>query len=181
MDLVAVVVVAIWVMLPAYIPNNAAVVVGGGRPVDGGRTYRGARLLGDGKTWRGTVGGVVAGGVVAIALNALAPGAADWSGIDLPTFARTTVVGLPLGAMLGDMAASFLKRRLGRDRGASVPGLDQYDLVVGALGLVAVVDWPWLVDAVTPAVLVAILVLTPILHRATNVGAYLLGLKEVPW
>ncbi|MFB6219607.1 MAG: CDP-archaeol synthase, partial [Halobacteriaceae archaeon] len=53
--------VALWAMLPAYVPNNAAVLVGGGRPIDGGRTWRGRRLLGDGKTWRGTAGGVAAG------------------------------------------------------------------------------------------------------------------------
>ena len=31
--------VAVWVMLPAYIPNNVAVLAGGGRPIDGGRTW----------------------------------------------------------------------------------------------------------------------------------------------
>ena len=47
--------VAIWAMLPAYIPNNVAVLAGGGRPIDGGRTLDdGNRALGDGKTWRGT-------------------------------------------------------------------------------------------------------------------------------
>ncbi|MFD1527454.1 CDP-archaeol synthase, partial [Halolamina salina] len=39
---------ALWAMLPAYVPNNAAVLAGGGRPIDGGRTLGGARLLGDG-------------------------------------------------------------------------------------------------------------------------------------
>jgi len=60
MDIVAVVVVAFWVMLPAYIPNNVAVLAGGGRPIDGGRTLGGSRLLGDGKTWRGTAAGTAA-------------------------------------------------------------------------------------------------------------------------
>ncbi|MFW6448970.1 MAG: CDP-2,3-bis-(O-geranylgeranyl)-sn-glycerol synthase [Halobacteriota archaeon] len=181
MDLVAVIVVAIWVMLPAYIPNNVAVVVGGGRPIDGGRSLGGARLLGDGKTWRGTLGGIAAGVVVALALNAVEPTVVDWTGVAVPTFSVAATVALPTGALLGDMAASFVKRRLGHERGSSVPGLDQYDLVIGSLVLVAVVDWAWVVDAVTLPVLIAIVVLTPVLHRGTNVAAYLLGLKEVPW
>ncbi|MFC6754525.1 CDP-archaeol synthase, partial [Halorubrum tibetense] len=35
---------AFWAMLPAYVPNNAAVLAGGGRPIDGGREWRGARV-----------------------------------------------------------------------------------------------------------------------------------------
>ena len=65
--------VAVWAMLPAYVPNNAAVLVGGGPPIDGGRTYGGRRLLGDGKTWRGTAGGIVAGVLLAVALDAVRP------------------------------------------------------------------------------------------------------------
>jgi len=68
------VVVAIWVMLPAYIPNNVAVLAGGGRPIDAGRTLGdGKRMLGDGKTWRGTAFGTVAGVALALVLNAITP------------------------------------------------------------------------------------------------------------
>ena len=48
MSLVSVVATALWAMLPAYVPNNAAVLAGGGRPIDGGRTVGGRRLLGCG-------------------------------------------------------------------------------------------------------------------------------------
>ena len=68
----ALVATAFWAMLPAYVPNNAAVLAGGGRPIDGGREWRGARLLGDGKTWRGTAVGTAVGVAVALALNRLA-------------------------------------------------------------------------------------------------------------
>ncbi|MDX1747598.1 MAG: CDP-archaeol synthase, partial [Halobacteriales archaeon] len=73
---VSLVVGALWAMLPAYIPNNAAVLFGGGRPIDGGRTWDGRRVLGDGKTWRGTVAGTLAGTAVALVLNALNPAVA---------------------------------------------------------------------------------------------------------
>ena len=172
---------ALWAMLPAYVPNNAAVLAGGGRPIDGGRTRGGRRLLGDGKTWRGTAVGTLVGIALAVALNALRPTAAAALGVDLPAFPLRAAVGLALGAMLGDIGASFLKRRLGRQRGAAVPGLDQFDFVVGALVLAAVLAPAWTVATFSLPRLAVVVVATPLLHLTTNAGAYLLGLKREPW
>jgi CDP-2,3-bis-(O-geranylgeranyl)-sn-glycerol synthase len=172
---------AFWAMLPAYVPNNAAVVAGGGRPIDGGREWRGARLLGDGKTWRGTAVGTAAGIGLALGLNAVNGAASGALGVDLPTFALPAAAALAFGAMCGDIGASFLKRRSGRERGAAFPGLDQLDFVVGALGLAFVVDTDWALAVFAPGVLAVVLVMTPVLHVLTNVGAYALGLKDEPW
>jgi CDP-2,3-bis-(O-geranylgeranyl)-sn-glycerol synthase len=167
----------VWVILPAYVPNSVAVLVGGGPPIDGGRTWRGKRLLGDGKTWRGFVGGTLAGAALALVMNALQPTLAP----ALPTFPAAAVVTLPLGAMLGDSAGSFLKRRSGRERGAPAPLLDQLGFVVVALGLTLAVAPAWTLATFTLPVLAFVVLLTPLVHVLTNVGAYLLGLKEEPW
>ncbi len=172
---------AFWTMVPAYVPNNAAVLAGGGRPIDGGREWRGARVLGDGKTWRGTAAGTLVGVVLAVVLNALNDPASAALSIDLPTFTLPAAFALAFGAMCGDIGASFLKRRSGRERGAAFPGLDQLDFVAGALLLVFLVDTGWALETFTPSVLAVILVMTPILHVVTNVGAYALGLKNEPW
>jgi CDP-2,3-bis-(O-geranylgeranyl)-sn-glycerol synthase len=177
----ATVVAALWAMLPAYVPNNAAVLFGGGRPIDGGRTMGGRRLLGDGKTWRGTAAGIVTGAVVALVLDAVRPPVAAVLGVDLPGFPPAVVLALPVGAMVGDMAASFLKRRLGTERGAPVPGLDQLDFVVGALAFAAAAAPRWFAATFTLPALAVVLVATPLLHLVTNAGAYLLGLKPDPW
>jgi CDP-2,3-bis-(O-geranylgeranyl)-sn-glycerol synthase len=179
--LVATVVTAVWAMLPAYVPNNAAVLVGGGPPIDGGRTLGGRRLLGDGKTWLGTAGGWLAGVLVGLGLGAVRPAASDALGVALPALPLAAVLALPLGAMLGDIAASFLKRRTGRRRGAPAPGLDQLDFVAGALlcGLVAAPGW--FLDTFTLPVLAVVAVATPLLHVTTNAGAYWLGLKDEPY
>lgn len=181
MALVEVVVTAIWAMLPAYVPNNVAVVAGGGRPIDAGRYWRGARLLGDGKTWRGLAVGTLAGLMLAIGLTAVAPAVGALVGVALPEFPLHAAVSLPLGAMLGDIGGSFLKRRTGRERGAPFPGLDQLDFVVGALAVTFAVAPAWAIETFTPAVLVAIVVLTPFLHLVTNGIGYTLGLKNEPW
>ena len=174
------VVVAIWVMLPAYIPNNVAVLAGGGRPIDNGRTLEdGKRLLGDGKTWRGTAFGTVAGVAVALALNQLHPFVSGVVAAD--PFPIAAAVSLAFGAMLGDILASFLKRRTGRERGAAFPGIDQLDFVVVSLVLTAIVATGWFLETFTLSVLVAVFLLTPLLHVSTNAVAYALGLKDEPW
>ncbi|MFC7224551.1 CDP-2,3-bis-(O-geranylgeranyl)-sn-glycerol synthase [Halalkalicoccus sp. GCM10025322] len=173
--------IAVWVMLPAYVPNNAAVLAGGGRPIDGGRTLGDRRILGDGKTWRGTILGTLVGVALAYLLNLLRPTVVSFLGISFPVFPLAVMIALPLGAMLGDIVASFLKRRMGRKRGAALPGLDQLDFAVVALALSAAVAPGWFLSVFTVGLLIVILVVTPILHVVTNVLAYLFGLKHEPW
>ena len=181
MDAVATVATALWAMLPAYVPNNAAVLFGGGRPIDGGRTMGGRRLLGDGKTWRGAAAGWLAGAGAALLLRALRLPAGTALGVGFPAVPLAAAFALPLGAMLGDIGASFLKRRTGRERGAPFPGLDQLDFVVGALLLGVLAAPSWFLDIFTLPVLVVVLVATPILHVVTNAAAYYLRLKDEPW
>jgi CDP-2,3-bis-(O-geranylgeranyl)-sn-glycerol synthase len=170
---------ALWIMLPAYIPNPVAALCGGGTPVDLGRTYSdGRRLFGDGKTYRGLIAGILAGigtGLVLIWLSEM------YHFATLPEHTVLSVVLLSCGALLGDLVKSFFKRRLGRERGAKWPVADQYDLVAGAFLLLVVFDLPWLLANVTIPVLIFILVLTPVLHRAVNIIGYAFRIKEVPW
>lgn len=181
MEPVTVVATAFWAMLPAYVPNNVALVAGGGTPIDGGRTLGGRRLLGDGKTWRGTVAGTAAGVLLGVLLNAIVAPVTAATGLILPGFPTIALVSLPAGAMVGDIGGSFLKRRTGRERGAPAPGLDQLDFVVGALGLTALLAGGWFGSTFTLPVIVAVLILTPLLHVGTNVFGYVIGLKNVPW
>lgn len=181
MELIGTIALAVWAMLPAYVPNNVAVVAGGGRPIDAGHTLAGRRVLGDGKTWRGTVAGVTVGAAVAVLLNAARPSVEAAIGPFLTSFPAGAILGLPLGALLGDIGASFLKRRTGRNRGAPFPGVDQLDFVVGALVVTAALATDWFRETFTPPVLLVVVVLTPVLHVGTNLIAYRLGLKDEPW
>ncbi|MFC6718641.1 CDP-2,3-bis-(O-geranylgeranyl)-sn-glycerol synthase [Natrialbaceae archaeon GCM10025810] len=175
------VVIAFWAMLPAYVPNNAAVLAGGGRPIDGGRTWGDKRVLGDGKTWRGTAAGIAAGLALAGLLTVAAPAVSDAVGFAVPEFTLPAAIALAAGAMLGDITASFLKRRTGRRRGAMFPGVDQLDFVVVSLPLTALVATEWFLEWFAWEVILVVVVLTPVLHVVTNVIAYELGLKNEPW
>ncbi len=177
----SVIAVAFWAMLPAYVPNNAAVLAGGGAPIDGGRTMGDSRLLGDGKTWRGTAVGTVIGFSLAMVLNAINEPASAAIGVEFPTFPLLTALGLAFGAMLGDITASFIKRRSGRERGAAFPGLDQLDFVVGALTIAFLTSPTWFLETFTLEVLLVVAIMTPALHVATNIIAYAIGVKNEPW
>lgn len=170
---------ACWIMLPAWLPNPIAALFGGGRPIDGGRVLAdGHRLLGDGKTWRGLAAGVLAG----LAIGGLEIWTQGFSfPVPLPAQTPVTVAALAVGALLGDMIMSFVKRRTGRERGAAWPVVDQYDLVAGAFVLLALVDWSWITANVTLPVLVFILLLTPLLHRVFNLIGFAAGIKKEPW
>jgi len=182
MDWFAIGVTALWAMGPAYVPNNAAVLAGGGKPIDGNRTWGGRRLLGDGKTWRGALVGIGAGVAVAVLMNGLSTPVGDAVGVSsLPVFSVVVALALAGGAVTGDILASFLKRRLGRDRGESIPLLDQLDFVVLALGVTWLSDPMWVTQTFQTPELLVVLVVTPLLHVGSNVVAYLLGVKNVPW
>jgi CDP-2,3-bis-(O-geranylgeranyl)-sn-glycerol synthase len=170
---------AVWIMLPAYIPNPIAAVAGGGQPIDGGRMYSdGRRLFGNGKTWRGLIVGIAAG--ILIGLVQIAA----WSfySLDfLPALTPLSVILFATGALLGDLVKSFFKRRLGKEPGAKWPVADQYDLVAGAFVLTLIFDLSWFLSVMTWPILIIILIVTPLLHRATNIIGYMTRVKEVPW
>lgn len=181
------VVAGIWLMLPALIPNSAAVLWGGGTPMDFGRSWRGKRILGDGKTWRGFFGGALTGfafGLIQIALSETLEFQYDWMFANWPR--SLWVVGaLSFGSMIGDSVGSFVKRRIGVDRGKKAPILDQYNFVIGAFVVVTIVHTGWMrfhfIDGNQIYGLIAFLMFVPLLHRGVNIIGYKMGKKDVPW
>jgi len=174
-------IVAFWLMLPAYIPNNCAALFGGGMPLDMGQTFQdGQRTLGDGKTFRGTIAGTVCGILMGLLQNQIAPT------FGLPSFGigyeeLPILLALALGAMLGDIVAAFFKRRLGLKRGAPLFVIDQIDFVMGAWLFTIIVAPQWFWQNFTPSIILIVLIMTPILHRATNIIGYKMGAKREPW
>jgi len=172
---------AIWLMLPAYLPNNFAALFGGGTPLDLGKNFKdGRRIFGNGKTFRGTVAGIFFGFVIGAGQNAIAPL------LGLPSFGSGlqmifVLLGLSTGAMLGDLAASFLKRRLGMMRGQSLPMVDQLDFVLGCWALTLLLAPEWFFSNFTSPIVVVVLVITPVLHRLSNIIGYKIGAKKEPW
>ncbi|MFQ5908416.1 MAG: CDP-2,3-bis-(O-geranylgeranyl)-sn-glycerol synthase, partial [Thermoplasmata archaeon] len=178
---------AFWFFLPAYLANPAAALLGGGTPMDFGVTLRDKRrLFGNGKTWRGFVGGGLAGVALGTLMWAAAlpfPGT-PFSYGPFPMFLGI-VAALSFGALLGDLLGSFLKRRWGIPRGAKAPVLDQYDFVIGAFLVTGLAFPAWVaihyLAGQAALGMALIIIVTPPLHRAINLLGHRLGMKEVPW
>ncbi|MDD1657013.1 MAG: CDP-2,3-bis-(O-geranylgeranyl)-sn-glycerol synthase [Methanomicrobiales archaeon] len=166
-------------MLPSYVPNPAAVILGGGIPIDGGRLHAdGNRLLGDGKTVRGLLLGILAGVLVgSVQILLQTQGLPEF----LPRHTLLSVSLLATGALAGDLVKSYFKRRRGIPQGQKWPVADQYDFVAGALLLTLAGAPAWVLSNITIPIFLWILVLTPLLHRAVNLLGYSLGVKDVPW
>jgi len=149
---------AIYWALPALIANGTPVILGGGTPIDFGKMWRGKRILGDGKTIRGGVAGIILGSLVGL-----------MQGVVVLGFLLAT------GAILGDMIGSFFKRRLDLKRGHPFLLVDQLLFIVVALLLASLVEVP------PTNVIIVILLATPMIHLGSNYIAYKLGLKKVWW
>lgn len=167
---------AFWIMVPAYVPNSAAAVLGGGKPIDSGKNWSdGRRIFGEGKTWRGFIGGVFSGIAFGLLLMFI-EGACGWS-----IHTLLSVLLLSFGALLGDLVKSFFKRRLDKKRGDEWLIADQYDLVAGSMLMVFLFDFGWAVQNITIPVAICIIIITPLLHRGVNIIGYMIGVKDVPW
>jgi hypothetical protein len=118
-------------------------------PLDLGRSWRGRRILGPHKTWRGLVVWV---GTTAVFTVMVFRWVAPTDEPVMGWFAFGILLGA--GYALAELPNSFVKRRLGIEAGAESPRYrrwqylaDQGDSVVGMLVVVALVldvAWPWL-------------------------------------
>lgn len=155
---------ALLFIFPAYCANAAPVIFGGGFPLDGGRTFLDGRpIFGSHKTLRGFFSGLVTGTLVGFVQGAL--------------FQYNVLLGfaLSMGALVGDLLGSFLKRRLDLPPGSTLPVVDQLGFILGALLFSLPVSPPTF-----PTVLI-IMIITPPIHLLTNFLAYLLGVKKRIW
>ncbi len=169
--------------IPAFIANPSAVVTGGRFVIDGGKTLNGKRILGDHKTWSGFLGGIFAGSLIGLLINYISLFFNVRELVFSQNFvlALSMVVVLSLSSMLGDLLGSFVKRRLGRQPGAESLILDQYPFALLALVLFYALFWSQAMTMFSWEGILAILIVTPLIHRAVNIVGYKLRMKEVPY
>jgi CDP-2,3-bis-(O-geranylgeranyl)-sn-glycerol synthase len=158
-DLVSIAISSFILILPAYIANSIPVLFKGKHPIDFGKNFSdGKRILGDGKTFEGFIFGLAFGTLAGAVV-----------GYPLHSFL------LALGALGGDIAGAFVKRRIGIPRGSPAPVLDQLDFIMGALLFISPIY------LVTIEQFIFIILVTPPIHLLTNYIAYRLKLKPQPW
>jgi CDP-2,3-bis-(O-geranylgeranyl)-sn-glycerol synthase len=150
---------SIYSFLPAYIANATPILFGGGTSIDFGRSYLDGRpIFGSHKTFMGFASGLLFGTAMGLVQGDI----------------RLALL-LSLGALLGDLASAFFKRRINQPPGAPVPLMDQLSFVVGAF-LLSSIFYTHSVESIFHVVLI-----TPLIHVIMNTLAYLLKFKNEPW
>ncbi len=209
----------LWLYIPGYLSNTAAML--GGKwipemtgirvfPIDAGkRLSDGNRILGDGKTWNGFVGGTIGGGILCVLTHLIARGneinaapfidpLGDYNSgtTDLGNawfyiggdISASFLIGcvLGFGCMFGDSVGSFVKRRMGHMRegelSSKAPLLDTMPFAVSTFLFGHLFLSPSVVSS--PDLFFGmgiLLIVTPLIHRSFNVLGYRLGLKSVPY
>ncbi len=185
MNILIIILCAIYFILPAYIANGSGLIFGGGKPLDMNKTLKdGRRLIGDGVTLRGyicgTIMGTISGGILGLlgqttgtTINQFCYGMLS-NGIYCDIY-NGLLLGflLSFGALTGDAIGSFIKRRIGIKRGGYAPIMDQLDFIIVAIIL------SLLIVKIDIKFFLIICLITLIIHLMSNSIAYLFGLKDV--
>ncbi len=172
---------AVWLILPAYAANGLATLsrlFKKTHPIDREAKLAGRPLLGPTKTWEGLIVGTIIGTTIAgIQMVVLPYLPFDQAPVILTIVPMSPLLGfiLGLGAMVGDLAGSFIKRRAGISPGRPAPVLDQIDFLIFSLlfaSMLITLKWEWVA---------MLLIITPVLHYAACIVGYLLKIKREPW
>lgn len=186
MNILQEVFLAAWFFLPAGIANVTPILVAPlpilknwDYPFDCHKQWRGRRIFGDHKTWRGIVTGVIGATLMLwlqVVLVKSSPTLASLTEqIDyatLPVLILGPLFGL--GALLGDSIESFFKRQLGRKPGEGWFPFDQTDYIIGG----AIAPMPFVQLSLTQYLVLIVLWL--VIHVVASAIGYYLGLKERP-
>lgn len=160
-------------LLPAFFANAVPVIFGGGPSIDLGKNFiDGKRIFGEGKTYRGFFSGVLFGILVGVIEFFL------FNDI----FLLLIAVGSSMGTMIGDLFGSFVKRRIGLERGKPSLILDQLMFIIFALifSYTYIISSKYAILLSVPSILL-ILLITFFMHKFSNIIANKMGLKKVPW
>lgn len=153
-------------VFPAYCANATPVLLGGGFPIDLGRKFRDEKpIFGGHKTFRGFFAGLIVGSLVGYVESVVFHEVNPWLGFIAS-----------LGALTGDLAGSFLKRRLDYPPGTPLLLVDQLSFLFGAI----LFSFLFFSRPNLFQTLIAITI-TPPIHVLTNYAAYALDLKKSLW
>ncbi len=153
--------------IPLYVANASctlAALIKKRHPLDFGLKLGKHRLLGNGKTIEGLLIGFSLGSLASAIIFYL------WPGLMLSISLASI-----LFALLGDVIHSFIKRRLGIKQGERWFLADQLDFMIASY---IYLSFYISMDFLSVVVMFGATIL---IHRASNIIAYYLGLKKVPW
>lgn len=186
MDILTDFLFALWFFLPAGIANMMPIFAARwpiirqyDQPIDFGRHFRGKRIFGDHKTWRGLIVGMIFS-TITIALQVFAVRhlgfLADFtSQVDYTTLSVLALGPIfGFGALAGDCAESFFKRQIGKKPGEGWFPFDQTDYIIGG----AIATMPFVQLSLLQYAMLIIMWL--VIHVVASYIGWLAGVKERP-
>lgn len=170
----------LYLFLPALLANMTPVLVKNifkslAKPVDFGKTFRGKRILGEHKTFRGLICGIIVG-ILIVGLQKMLYSYPSFQWLSAINYEQINFVFLGFlfgfGALFGDMVKSFFKRQFNINPGKPFIPFDQIDFLVGAIIFIQFVYSPsW-------QMIIILLVIGMLLHFLTNIIGYLLKINK---
>jgi len=163
----------ILILTPMYIANSTAMLFGGKTALDFGKTFflDNRRIFGPGKTFKGAIIGIIFGITSALIIDIFLK---SYTLLLTPNYVILGVL-LTVGSIVGDIIASFFKRRSNISPGTPVLFLDQLDFVIGALIFGSFIYVPTFFEVLLIALV------TLVSHKISNYVAFKTKLKKVPW
>ncbi len=173
----------LYFMVPAYFANMAPVFARGSFkelkvPLDLNTRLNKHRIFGKNKTFRGLFFGIILGVITAFG-QYLLYNFDFFRLISLIDYSNWLLIGFLFGsgAIFGDLVKSFFKRRFDIKPGKPFIPWDQLDFVIGSLVFIYPVSRLWLpFDKI-----LAILILSFVLHIIVNHVAYYLKIRKEKW
>ncbi len=172
---------ALYYFLPAYFANMAPVIFSKlnplKHPVDFNKTLNKKPVFGKNKTWGGLIYAIIIGTLI-FYFQIKLYNYEFFRNISLINYSQQPLfLGFLLasGAILGDLAKSFIKRRLNKAPGQQWFPFDQLDYVIGAFFFSFFIHIPDI------KIILTIIILAPFLHYLVNYIGYKLKLKSVKW
>jgi CDP-2,3-bis-(O-geranylgeranyl)-sn-glycerol synthase len=170
----------LYLLLPAAVANMAPVIVRKwgimsflDTPLDAGLMINKKPFLGTHKTLRGLVSGIIAATCVTGVQALLAPTMFDV--VDYHQVWLVLGILLGAGALIGDAAKSFFKRRVGVPEGSPWVPFDQIDFGIGSIIFILPIVWlGWPVS-------VAAVALLALGHVLTVRTGHILGWRKEKW
>jgi CDP-2,3-bis-(O-geranylgeranyl)-sn-glycerol synthase len=174
----------IWYILPAYVANMAPLLAAMAMkdrfavPLDFNRKLAGRPILGSNKTYRGLVAGIL-GATLVSCLQTQLYAYPPVKSLSLLAYDKVNCALwgflMGFGALCGDAAKSFVKRRRDIPPGHSWRPFDQVDFLLGALVFTSIVVVPPL------SFIAGILIVMPCLKIAVAHLGYWLGWRKTKW
>ena len=179
-EIIYLIIKSFYFILPAYIANMSPVIVKKLRilefPLDFKIKIKNKRILGEHKTIRGLISGIIGGILVAFIQNYLTK-FEFFTNLSIINYDSWILIGflMGFGAIFGDAIESFIKRQLNIKPGKALVLWDQIDFIIGAILFISIIE------KINILIILTTIIISPLLTVIINHISYYLKIRGEKW